>query len=80
MQRRDEPDLYERDIVDMSNRYGGKGFYEYHETFSARAAAHLKYSNIHVDWSVWNNTLFSNIFANLRPSACYICNSHTAGF
>lgn len=81
-QRREELDLYERDIVDMSNRYGGKGFYEYHKTFSARAAAHLKYLNIPVDWSVRDNTLFCNIFANLRPSACYICNSisHTAGF
>ena len=41
--RREELNLYERDIVDMATHYGGKGFYEYHKTFSARAAAHLRY-------------------------------------
>ena len=40
--RRIELDLYERDIVDMSNRYPGSGFYEYHKQFSATAAAYLK--------------------------------------
>ena len=80
--RREELDLYERDIVDMATRYGGKGFYEYHKTFSARAAAHLRYSNIPVDWSVRDNTLFCNIFANIKPSACFNCNSisHVAAF
>jgi len=36
-QRREELDLYERDIIDMASRYSGKGFYEYHRTFSAQA-------------------------------------------
>lgn len=53
--RREELDLYERDIVDMASRYGGKGFYEYHRMFSAEAAAHLRYANRKVDWSVRNN-------------------------
>lgn len=39
--RRAELDLYERDVVEMSTRYGGSGFYEYHKQFSARSAAHL---------------------------------------
>lgn len=47
--RREELDLYERDIVDMASRYGGKGFYEYHRMFSAEAAAHLRYANRKVD-------------------------------
>ena len=38
-----ELDLYERDIVDMATRYGGTTFYEYHNQFSAREAAYLKY-------------------------------------
>lgn len=29
--RRAELDLYERDVVDMSTRYGGSAFYEYHK-------------------------------------------------
>ena len=80
-QRRQELDLYERDIVDMAQKYG-KAFYEYHKQFSLKAAAHLKYQNIPVDWSVRNNTLFCNIFADQKPNTCHICHSisHTAGF
>ena len=80
--RRSELDLYERDIVDMATRYPGGGFYEYHKKFSADAAAHLRYNNKAVDWSIRNNTLFCNIFANVRPNACSICNStfHSTGF
>ena len=80
--RRLELDLYERDIVDMATRYQGKGFYEYHKMFSAQAAAHLSYSNIKVDWSVRNKTLFSNIFTNCNVNSCYHCDStlHMASF
>jgi len=81
-QRRHELDLYERDIIDMSARYGSKGFYEYHKHFSLKAAAHLRYQNIAVDWSVRNNTLFCNIFADQKPTTCHRCHStsHGAGF
>lgn len=81
-QRRNELDLYERDIVDMATRYSGRGFYEYHRQFSLQAASHLRYNNIMVDWSVRNNSLFCNIFANLRPNTCNHCNStlHLSGF
>ena len=81
-ERRPELDAYERHIVDMSSRYQGNGFYEYHKRFSAEAAAHLRYNNTAVDWSIKNNTLFCNIFSNLRPMACSLCSStfHTANF
>ena len=62
-----ELDLLERDIVDMATRYGGTTFYEYHNQFTARAAAYLKYHNIPIHRSVRNNTLFCNIFANESP-------------
>ena len=80
--RREELDLYERDIVEMASRYGGNGFYEYHRMFSMKAAANLRYNNIPVYWSIRDNTLFCNIFANLKPVACYNCASisHTAAF
>ena len=57
-------------------------FYEYHKKFSADAAAHLRYNNTKVDWSIRNNTLFCNIFANTRPNACNVCGStfHVTGF
>ncbi|KAK6185677.1 hypothetical protein SNE40_007858 [Patella caerulea] len=77
-----ELDLYERDITDMGHRYNGKGFYEYHREFSAKAAAHPRVSNRKVDWSVQNNKLFCNIFANFTPNTCNHCNSvsHHTGF
>ncbi|CAG2220729.1 unnamed protein product [Mytilus edulis] len=80
--RRSELDSYERDIVDMASRYPGKGFYEYHRRFSLDAAAHMRFNNIAVDWSIRNNTLFCNIFANTRPNSCNLCGStfHTSGF
>ena len=80
--RRLELDLYERDIVDMATRYQGRGFYEYHKTFSAEAAAHLRYSNKKVDWSVRNNKLFTSIFVSHRANSCSLCSSslHLAAF
>lgn len=74
-QRRVELDLYERDIIDMATRYPGKGFYEYHRQFSLMAASHLRFNNIMVDWSVRNNTLFCNIFANAKAQSCTHCHS-----
>ena len=81
-QRRQELDLYERDIIDMASKYGGSAFYTYHKLFSAKAAAHLRYQNIPVDWSIRNNTLFCDIFADQRPNSCSICQdvTHSSGF
>ena len=80
--RRNELDMYERDVVEMASRYDGKGFYEYHRQFSLRAASHLRYNNILVDWSIRDNTLFCNIFANFQPTICVHCNStmHSSAF
>ncbi|CAC5394848.1 unnamed protein product [Mytilus coruscus] len=35
----------------------------------------MRHNNIHVDWSIRNNTLFCNIFANIKPNTCSICSS-----
>ena len=70
-----ELDLYERDIMDMASRYPAKGFYEYHKSFSAEAAAHLKYAYLKVDSYVRNNKLVSSIFINSRAANCFMCNS-----
>lgn len=77
-QRRNELDLYERDIDDMATGYSGRGFYEYQRQFSLQVAAHLRYNNM----SVRNNLLFCNIFANPKPNTCNHCNStlHLSGF
>ena len=77
-----ELDLYERDIVDMATRYPGRGFYDYHRQFSLQASAQLRYNNVLVDWSIRDNTLFCNIFANVVPNMCQVCQStlHSTGF
>ena len=81
-QRRPELDLYERDIIDMATRYPGNRFYDYHRQFSLLAASHLNFNNVLVDWSVRNNTLFCNLFANAKAQSCSSCGStlHQTGF
>ena len=78
--RRFELDCYERDLVDMSNRFGGLRFYDYHKAFSAKAAALLRQRHLKVDWSHRDQNLFNEIFAGHKTNACQICDSsaHTA--
>ena len=80
-QRRIELDLYERDIVNMATRYDN-GFYEYHRSFSLNAASQLRYNNTPIDWSIRDNNLFCNIFANRTPNVCQHCQStlHSTDF
>ena len=67
--RRQELDMYESDIVDMTTTYPGKAFYKYHKAFSTQAADHLKFSNKKVVWSIRNNKLFNSIFSSPEPKA-----------
>ena len=66
--RREELDMYERDIVDMGYEYGGKGYYEYHKIFSSQAAAYLRYHNIKVDGSVQGQIQARIYTDNRRPN------------
>lgn len=43
--RRAELDLYEKNVVDMSTRYGWSVFYEYLKHLSAISAAYFQYNN-----------------------------------
>ena len=80
--RREELDYYERDIVEMAQRFGGQRFYEYHKAFTAKAAALLQQRGIKVDWAVRDNGLFCTIFAGMRTNVCTLCSSvnHTSDF
>ena len=80
--RRVELDLYERDIIEMATRYKDSRFYQYHKQFSAKAAAHLTYNNIKVDWSARDSKLYCNIFASHQAITCALCSSvsHSTGF
>ena len=81
-QRHTELDLYMANIVDMSTRFGGFGFYRYHKSFSAKAASLLLNENIKLDWSKRDFQLFICTFAGSKAAACDLCLSpeHTAEF
>ena len=70
-----ELDVYQREIIGMSAKFGGTSFNEYHKAFSARAAELLTHYNVKVDWSRRDNNLFCSIFAGHKANACSICNS-----
>ena len=77
------PALYHKCITILKWHYrhgnNGQRFYEYNQTFSREAASHLRYQNKLVNWSIRNNTLFCNIFSNLRPETCDHCKSTLHG-
>uniref|UniRef100_A0ABM0MUF5 Uncharacterized protein LOC102807377 n=1 Tax=Saccoglossus kowalevskii TaxID=10224 RepID=A0ABM0MUF5_SACKO len=73
--RQEELDLYETDVIDISNSFGGGLFYDYHIQFATKAAAYLQYRNIKVDWSVRDNDIFISITAGRKAISCTICNS-----
>ena len=80
--RRPELDAYMKDIIDMSTRFGGTAFYEYHKLFSSRASALLQTYNVKVDWSQRDTRLYTTVFASCRANNCSVCSSieHTTDF
>ena len=80
--RRYELDQYERCIVEMSSRFGGTAFYEYHKMFSAKAASYLLNYNVKVNWAYRDEYLFNSVFAGHKSIVCSLCSSqfHTTNF
>ena len=76
-ERRQELDLYERDIIDIATKYPGKGFNEYHRQFSLMAASHLKYNNIlmigQYETILFFVTCLQTIENKLAPHAIVLC-------
>ena len=60
--RRAELDTYLAIISDLSMSYGGTLFYEYHKSFSAKAALFIQKFNQRVDWSLVDLALISRHF------------------
>ena len=74
-QRREELDTYLAIISDLALSYGGSLFYEYHKSFSAKAAMYIQKFNQRLDWSVVDLPLISRHFTGHRTLACSICGS-----
>ncbi|XP_044151324.1 oxygen-regulated protein 1 [Bufo gargarizans] len=79
--RRAELDLYMYKVVELGYKYGGTAFFDYHRSFSAKAAAALVQCQHVLDWSNMDTELFCRHFAGLKAPTCTICNSysHTTG-
>jgi hypothetical protein len=69
-----ELDAYLSSIIDMSTRFGGSLFYEYHKQFSKRSEIYLE-RHIKIDWSVRDNNMYCSIFGGARANACALCSS-----
>ncbi|XP_063059122.1 uncharacterized protein LOC134452589 [Engraulis encrasicolus] len=63
-------------LSDFHLRYGGTLFYEYHKSFSAKAASYVSLFNLRLDWSIVDTELLIRHFSGQRTLACNICSSH----
>ncbi|MGH0166476.1 UNVERIFIED_CONTAM: hypothetical protein FKN15_072116 [Acipenser sinensis] len=68
---RQKLDSYEFYIVELSVRYGGTMFFDFHKSFSAKAAAILASDNHIIDWAQPDLDLFNRIFSGLRANTCW---------
>ena len=73
--RREELDTYLAIISDLAMTYGGALFYEYHKSFSAKAAMYIQRFNQRLDWSVVDLSLISRHFTGHQALSCSICGS-----
>ncbi|XP_078808793.1 uncharacterized protein LOC144994542 [Oryzias latipes] len=73
--RREELDVYLAIISDLALSYGGSLFYDYHKSFSAKAAMYVQKFNQRLDWSVVDLALMSRHFTGHRTLTCSVCGS-----
>ena len=78
--RREELDHYLYAVVELGHKFGGSAFYDYHRSFSAKAAALWAQHQVVAVWSRVDTELFCRHFAGLRSPVCATCqsSSHTA--
>ncbi|XP_044128654.1 uncharacterized protein LOC122925402 [Bufo gargarizans] len=73
--RREELDRYLYRVTDLGQKYGGSAFYDYHRSFSAKAAAALSQFQFVTNWAEMDTELFCRHFAGLRAPTCSNCQS-----
>ncbi|XP_056409367.1 uncharacterized protein LOC130327128 [Hyla sarda] len=74
-ERREELDMYLFKVTELAHKYGGFTFYDYHKSFSAKAAAALVQYNYTVNWALVDTEIFCNHFAGLKAPVCSRCQS-----
>lgn len=70
-----EFDMYLQDIIDMSVKYKGCAFYEYHKAFANKVAIIKQTKGLIVDWSVRDEKLYSSICTGYQVNICDFCKS-----
>ncbi|XP_071134029.1 uncharacterized protein [Mytilus edulis] len=73
--RRIEFDMYIQDVIDISARYKGPVFYEYHKAFASKVAAMKLTHGEVVDWSIRDEKLYSSITSGQIIKECETCGS-----
>lgn len=72
---RAELDTYLAIISDLAMSYGGTLFYEYHKSFSVKAALYIQKFNQRLDWSDMDLNLISRHFTGHQAFSCAVCGS-----
>ena len=76
-ERRFELDTYLAILSDLAISYGGNLFYEYHKSFSAKAALYIQKFNQRLDWATVDLALISRNFTGHHPLSCSVCGAFT---
>ena len=73
--RHHELDSYANNIIDISTKFLGFVFYEYHLEFSARAAHLLETQHIRLDWGIVDDAMLNRLIAGRKANSCALCNA-----
>lgn len=71
--RRIELDTYSVIISDPALNYGGSLFYEYHKSFTAKAALYIQHFNLKLDRSGVDLELISKHFMGHKANSWSVC-------
>ncbi|XP_010774836.1 uncharacterized protein [Notothenia coriiceps] len=79
-ERRVDSDAYLAVIGDLHIKYGKSVYYQYHKSFSSKAALHLAHCNIRLDWSVLDTELLVMATGGQQVVSCISCGAqgHTS--
>jgi hypothetical protein len=71
--RSKEFDLYLQDIIDISSKYKGNVFYQYHKAFAMKIATIKLTRGLTVDWSIRDEQLYETVCRGYPIHVCAHC-------
>ena len=73
--RREELDKYMSHMIEISSKYHGFAFYDYHLEFAARAAYYFEHQQIMIDWGSLDDRLLTQVVSGRKANTCALCQS-----